>query len=80
MINRDDLIYDPDPAQGVFKVKANSIISTVEIIDQVGKQIYFKEINSDKMEIDFSKLVKGNYRFRLISANSLIEKKLIIED
>ncbi len=80
LINRDDLIYDPDPAQGVFKVKANSIISTVEIIDQVGKQIYFKEINSDKMEIDFSKLVKGNYRFRLISANSLIEKKLIIED
>ena len=51
----------PNPTSGIFTLSSSEKISTVEISDVLGKQVYEKQVRSPKEEIDLSSQPKGIY-------------------
>ncbi len=51
----------PNPVKDVFNIEAQGKIKTVKVYDVVGKQIFAKDLNDAKSQIDFSKFNSGVY-------------------
>lgn len=70
----------PNPSNGIFSVKSESLISKIEIINVIGKTIYSSEINSNQTIIDFSKQAKGIYFYQVQTKdNNISTGKLVIK-
>jgi len=75
----DNLIY-PNPNNGNFFVKSETIISGIEIVNMIGEVIFSRQIQSDHMEIDLSNQPNGIYYYKLKSNNSVVNTgEIIIE-
>ena len=76
----------PNPNDGIFTLELKNTMESdidVEIFDVVGKNIHSESINMNNVnkatEIDLSNLSTGVYTVVVLSKNSKISKKLIIE-
>ena len=67
----------PNPAKNeVIINSSNEIINRVEIFNLLEQMIYEKKVNNNTINIDVSKLVKGNYIAKIYSEdNGIISKK-----
>lgn len=72
----------PNPTNGLITIKSSAFFSDIYIINQLGEIVYKETyLNSDKKEIDLSKLSKGIYLYKLVSIDNLITNgKIIITD
>lgn len=51
----------PNPVKDIFNIEAQGKIKTVKVFDAAGKQIFTKELNEAKSQIDFSRFTPGVY-------------------
>jgi dienelactone hydrolase len=71
----------PNPNSGIFSLNIGEDYSKIEIFDNCGRKILGKEINKAQKEnsFDLSLLPEGIYYLKIISKNSIITKKLVIQ-
>ncbi|HTA63830.1 MAG TPA: T9SS type A sorting domain-containing protein [Bacteroidia bacterium] len=78
IINKNQFIIYPNPSQGSFVVEPkNNTIQTLQLYDINGKLVLTKIING-KTVIDASILNDGVYNLNIVSADGIINKKLVI--
>jgi len=75
---RNVVVY-PNPAGNVVNVE-NVIGGEVRIFDVVGQEVFYAKLNSNKQQLDISKLVTGTYLLQVIASdgsrvNKVIEKE-----
>ncbi len=51
----------PNPVKDIFNIEAQGKIKTVKVFDAAGKQIFTKDLNEAKSQIDFSRFTSGVY-------------------
>ncbi len=79
LINENDFIISPNPSMGIFTVKSNNKIQTIEIINLMGEKIYQstnQQINNS--QIDLSNQPNGIYLLQINSENGFLIRKGII--
>jgi len=77
------ILLFPNPSRGKFSVisETTQIIGKIfEILDMLGRKVFYLEINSFKTEIDLSGIPKGIYCYQLKSKNEIIRTGKIIID
>jgi len=51
----------PNPVKDIFNIEAQGKIKNVKVYDTAGKQLFTKELNEAKSQIDFSRFNTGVY-------------------
>ncbi len=71
----------PNPNNGQFTVrlKDNSIIQNLQLIDITGKTVYEEKTNSREAMLQVINLPKGMYAIRINAGEKIITEKIIIE-
>ena len=82
--NQNQAVIYPNPIQSpVFKIKSNSFITHVEVVNMVGKQLFVQDFNSfsDKeLTIQLPNCDKGIYLVKItFDNNETIIKKLLYQ-
>lgn len=68
--------FYPNPSNGIFTIKSNSIINQIKVIDLAGKEI----LVSNSKKFDLSNYPKGLYFVSVLTdKNGTITKKIIIQ-
>lgn len=70
----------PNPSSGMFSVKSETQISSIEIMNLFGKTIYSAQINSNKADIDLRNEAKGIYFYKITSGNVILKTGKIITE
>ena len=74
------LFLYPNPSSGIFSVKSETKIVSIEITNNVGEIILEQQINSTQTSIDLSKQAKGFYFVKVFTGdNNLVSKKIVIQ-
>ena len=78
----NDFTIYPNPSKGEFSI--NILNSTneyilVKVVDITGREVYIGTISDNNLDCKLPNLVAGIYNVQLITNNSIINKKLIIE-
>lgn len=73
-----DIEIYPNPNNGLFSIKSESKISTIEILNTIGEKIYSTHINSNKAEIDLRIHSKGVYFYKVKSDKQFLKTGKII--
>jgi hypothetical protein len=73
--NLNNISIYPNPAEGIIKIKSNSIIDKIEMNDLLGNQIFLESHGS---EIDVSRISSGIYILRLSIGEKIINYKIAI--
>jgi PKD repeat protein len=79
--NSNVAVY-PNPSKGVFTVSArnNTKITTVKVMDMLGKTVYTKRVNTNSTEVDITAMNKGLYMIILEDENhKTYSGKIIVE-
>ena len=81
LLSKNDLVVYPNPNQGEFSVESNSLIQSIELVNQLGVVILKLETNNYSVKIN-RKLDKGIYYLKaeLKSGNKInqVNKKVMI--
>ncbi len=62
---KSELIWYPNPSTDNINFNFPEKIKTIAIFNILGEQVFFKEINDHKFQLDISHLPKGNYMAKL---------------
>lgn len=79
---RDAGTVYPNPSNGTFTVSVNDLRfenADVVLYDVTGRIIMLKQIRSDKETISINNAAKGVYLLRVVTGNSVINKRIVIE-
>lgn len=70
----------PNPGNGQFTITGGKVFSEIEILDLVGRRVYFKKLSWPEWEIsiDISEEPSGIYLVRLGNQMHTISKKIVI--
>lgn len=60
-ITKNGIKAYPNPVKDIFNIEAQGKIKSVKVFDIAGKQVFTKDINEAKSQIDFSKFSTGVY-------------------
>lgn len=61
--------YYPNPVENILNLSYFQKLTNVEVYNIVGKQIFAKKLNSNKADVDLSKLSDGVYFLKVYSEN-----------
>ena len=74
----NDLFIYPNPASDIINLKSSEIISTVEIVDLVGRVVIKENVNSSTIELNVSDLNDEFYFIRCVINEIFITSKIVI--
>jgi len=79
--NVNDFNIYPNPNSGVFNISIenNGKISSVEVFDMMGKQVFKSATNEAVQKINISDQPKGIYLVKLTVGNDVLHKKVIYQ-
>jgi len=70
----------PNPSNGIFTIKSESVITRVEIVNLLGKLVYSKKVHANQINIDVQNEAAGIYFYKLIGENKIEGTgKIVIE-
>ncbi|AMS26063.1 hypothetical protein AEM51_02605 [Bacteroidetes bacterium UKL13-3] len=72
----------PNPSKGLFTVasKGNASIASIQVMDVVGKTVYTKTAQSNKVEVDLTQMNKGLYMVVIKDQNgNEFSSKVVVE-
>lgn len=69
----------PNPVSDIFNIEAQGKIKTVKVYDVTGKQLFTKELNEAKSQIDFSKFSAGVYVVTTVLENGTTTSTKVIK-
>ena len=75
---QNELLIYPNPSSGEFIVRSKNTISSIEIYDQPGQNIYSRKLNSAESTIDLTHFAAGVYFVICHMSDMTIYKKLIL--
>jgi hypothetical protein len=67
----------PNPAKDVLTVYCSDKISSVEVFNLLGQQVYMAKVGKASTTIDISSLAKGNYVVKLYTDKGVTTKKIV---
>ena len=70
----------PNPTNGLFTLYSEMKNSLLEIYNEIGEKIYFRQIETGKIWIDISNQPRGIYFYKLKSENGACKSGKIILD
>lgn len=76
----NNITVHPNPTNGIFTLSVNNFSTNynVNIYDETGKLIYYKNVNSAEKDIDFTKMSSGVYSIEVIlDDHTSVVKKII---
>lgn len=77
--NNENIVIYPNPAIKNITISSEKKINEIRIIDLQGKQVLrVEKLDTEKCDIDVSKLKEGTYFVRIAHDNVIVSKKLII--
>jgi len=68
----------PNPSKGIFTVVADNAIE-IKVIDSNGKTVFIKNNVAKKEDIDLREMPKGIYILKIITDNTNVLRKIVIE-
>lgn len=78
--NNNSLLVFPNPSNGIFTIKSEEEITTIEIYNVLGEKVRSSSGNgSKKTEIDLSNQSKGIYFVQIKSGDKIYSQKVVIE-
>jgi hypothetical protein len=77
--NEDLFIVSPNPSAGKFIVRSSKTISSLEIRNSIGENVFSAKINSGKTEIDLHNCPKGIYLVDVFYGSEKKSRKIILE-
>lgn len=79
IINNENVAVYPNPAIKNISISSEKKINEIRIIDLQGKQVLkLENLDTEKCDIDVSKLKEGVYFIMIMHDNKMVSKKLII--
>ena len=60
-VSKNDIKAYPNPVRDIYNIEAQGKIKNVKVYDVTGKQLFVKDINEAKSQIDFSRFNSGVY-------------------
>ncbi len=73
----DKVSLYPNPADNILNISANEKIKNILILDITGKEVFFGNFNSEKINVDVSDFKNGFYIIRLNFGNRFEKQKFI---
>lgn len=77
--NSDDVMIYPNPASDFIKISSKNQISSIKLMNSVGKLVYQKDNIVKEIQLDVSFYQSGVYILQIITANGIITKKITIK-
>jgi len=77
--NSDDVIIYPNPASDFIKITSKNQITSIKLLNSVGKLVYQSDNIVKDIQIDISCYQSGVYVLQIITANKIITKKITIK-
>lgn len=79
IIDNENIVIYPNPAIKNITISSEKKINDIQIIDLQGKKIISVEnLDTEKCDLDVSKLKEGNYFVRIVIDNNVVSRKLLI--
>jgi uncharacterized delta-60 repeat protein len=72
------LVY-PNPATETIMVKSESRMSSVELLDALGRSVLLHSVNANQLQLDLSKIPDGIYLLRASDGERVFTKKVVKE-
>ena len=69
----------PNPTSDVVNIICNTMINSIQLVNNNGQVVYSNNVNEDKTTIDTSNLSTGHYFIRIFTNNGISSTKLIIQ-
>ncbi|MBO6200712.1 MAG: T9SS type A sorting domain-containing protein, partial [Chryseobacterium sp.] len=60
-VSKNGIKAYPNPVRDIYNIEAQGKIKNVKVYDVTGKQLFVKDINEAKSQIDFSRFNSGVY-------------------
>ena len=73
-----NVVYPGDPCDDIDPLARTIISNEVKIYDFYGNQVFSKQYNSDKIEINDINLKRGHYILNVITSKGFIKKEIIV--
>jgi len=79
--NSSNNLISPNPTSGIFTLMSSSEVQNIEVRDMLGKIVYSKKVNDDKIniDIDLSSQPKGIYILQVQSADKIYTEKVVVQ-
>lgn len=77
-LNKATTIY-PNPVQTTLSIRAEHVIDSVQLIDNLGRIVYSKLLNSNNCKIEIVEFAKGNYVLLFHAAGVYYSRKVTLE-
>ena len=68
----------PNPTNGKCTIQSKEKISSIEIMNVMGEEIYKSSVRGEKSEVDLSKQPNGIYFLKIKTGQGVATKKIII--
>ncbi|MBP6516917.1 MAG: T9SS type A sorting domain-containing protein, partial [Chitinophagales bacterium] len=82
-VNADNLAIElyPNPSSNVITLKSDKVISSVTIVDQLGRTVLVKTAEGSNAQITINKLNAGVYFAKVTFANqtNIATKRFVVE-
>jgi hypothetical protein len=78
IIFENNFLISPNPSTGIFTLSSSQNISSIEISDVLGNQVFKSQVTSHKEEIDLSSHPKGIYFVKVMDKKGNFGVKKII--
>ena len=74
-----EISISPNPSSGIFTLQSTAEITTIEIYNVLGEEVYKSEVKSQKEEINLSNQPSGIYFVKVITDEKVYSRKIIID-
>jgi uncharacterized delta-60 repeat protein len=77
--NQTEISVYPNPATETIMVKSESRISSVELLDALGRSVLLHSVNANQLQLDLSKIPDGIYLLRASDGKHTFTQKVVKE-
>jgi hypothetical protein len=77
-VKNDHITVFPNPGYGIFMVKSDVKMGSVEVMNMKGEKVYSARIDADKATIDLTKHPEGVYFYRILSDRKIVATGKIV--
>ena len=81
LYNENSILIYPNPNNGCFTLSLsniNNLMNSINIYDLSGKFIFSEKLNKNTMEIHLKNVEEGIYTAKIIFAQGIVYKKILV--
>ena len=75
--NESQFIFYPNPINDVLNLSCSQDMNTLKVINIIGQELFNKEVNSNKVQIDLSNFSSGTYFIHVTTGKTIKTVRII---